>query len=207
MLLPGAPSGAATICGHTPLPPPAGNLKSFSKSADNNIESYTPLSLGLGHRHTDVPHSPPEPGASPIQEQNMKASSALAISGAGAVIGVWLLAAGCATERGPYSPITQADETAPHQTTHGVTMMDENVRNALLLRRTVATRTPMGQIQARITLQNAYREDIWADARFVFFNSQDEPVEIGQWRTVHFAPQDLVLVEAERAAEVAVRQL
>jgi hypothetical protein len=125
----------------------------------------------------------------------MKASSALAISGAGAVVGVWLLAAGCATERGPYSPITPADGVAPHQTTHGVTMMDENVRNALLLRRTVATRAPMGQIQARITLQNAYREDIWADARFVFFNSQDEPVEVGQWRTVHFAPQDLVLVE------------
>ena len=111
------------------------------------------------------------------------------------VLGTCLVAAGCARERGPYSPITPDDPTPPHQTTHGVTMMDENVRSALLLRGTTATRTPMGQIQARITLQNAYREDVWADARFVFFNAHDEPAEVGQWRTIHFPAQDLVLVE------------
>lgn len=112
-----------------------------------------------------------------------------------AFIAAFLLAPGCAKERGPYSPITPDDGTAPHQTTHGVTMMDESVRNALVLRSANATRAPMGQIQARVTLQNAFREDVWADARFVFFNTLDEPVEVGQWRTVHFAPQDLVLVE------------
>ena len=112
---------------------------------------------------------------------NSAGSVALAISGAGAVIGVWLLAAGCATERGPYSPITPADGVAPHQTTHGVTMMDENVRNALLLRRTVATRAPMGQIQARITLQNAYREDIWADARMLRLGRRMAVCDVRLW--------------------------
>jgi predicted small lipoprotein YifL len=118
-----------------------------------------------------------------------------ALTAALVVLWTCLAATGCAQERGPYSPITPDDATAPHQTTHGVTMLDEDVRNALLLRGNTATRTPMGQIQARVTLQNAYREDVWADARFVFFNPQDEPVEVGQWRTYHFGPQDLVLVE------------
>ncbi|MBM4018135.1 MAG: hypothetical protein FJ288_07360 [Planctomycetes bacterium] len=112
-----------------------------------------------------------------------------------AVVVVVILASGCARERGPYSPIEPADGVRPHQTTHGVTMMDEDVRNALLLRGHSATRTPAGQIQARVTVQNAFREDLWADVRFVFFNGQDEPTEVGQWRTVHLSPQDLVLVE------------
>lgn len=110
---------------------------------------------------------------------------------------MWLslaaMAAGC--PRGPYTPIEQAGGGPAHQTRHGVTMMDQNVRNALLLRSNNATLTPGGQIQARITFQNAYDEDLFVDVRFVFFNEADEPVDVGQWRTVHLAPQDLVMVE------------
>lgn len=116
----------------------------------------------------------------------MRTSAALCFVGA--------LLAGC-TPRGPYTPMEEAEGATVHQTSHGVTEMDENVRNALLMRSNNATLTPGGQIQARITLQNAYNSEIFIDVRFVFFNANDEPVDVGQWRTVHFGPQDLQMIE------------
>ncbi len=105
---------------------------------------------------------------------------------------------GCAVERrGPYDPLAAEDTQQPHQLHSGVTMLDADVRNALLLVNHSAGKSPAGQIQARLTMQNALTagEDLWADVRFVFYNEWNQPVETSQWQTIQFPPQELVLVE------------
>ena len=112
------------------------------------------------------------------------------------VLSTATLLAGCVSaERGPYSAITREDGQ-PHQLTHGVTMLDMNVRNSFLLVSHSAARAPGGQIQARVTMQNIFKDtDLWADVRFVFYNPNGEPVDVGAWQTVYFPPMDLVMVE------------
>jgi hypothetical protein len=105
--------------------------------------------------------------------------------------------AGCAaTERGPYSPVAREDGRQPHQLGHGVTMLDMNVRNSFLLINHSAKRSPGGQIQSRVTMQNIFKDnEVWADVRFIYFNADGEPVEQSEWRTYNFPPMELVLVE------------
>jgi len=107
-----------------------------------------------------------------------------------------LMSAGCGTERGPYSPIARADGIKPHQTNYGVTMMDIKVRNSFLLVNHSAKVAPAGQIQARILMQNIFKQDeVWADVRFAYYDADGMPVEYGEWRTYYFAPMDLVMIE------------
>jgi hypothetical protein len=122
----------------------------------------------------------------------MKIVSVLILSVASAVFFV-----ACGTPRGPYNSLTKEDVQSPHQLSSGITMLDIDVRNAFLLINHTASRTPGGQIQTRITMQNAFRngEDLWADVRFVFYNKQDQPVDASQWKTIQFPPMDLILVE------------
>ena len=55
-------------------------------------------------------------------------------------------------------------------------MMDENVRNAFLLINHKAWRTPGGQSQARVVMQNATKkDDLWADVQFTFHDANVNP--------------------------------
>ncbi len=83
------------------------------------------------------------------------------------LVSMLLACTGCAQERGPYGPLTEVDGGRPHQTEHGVTMLDKTVRDAIFLVSHRATRTPAGQIQARVTMRNVFREELWADSRVV----------------------------------------
>ena len=76
-------------------------------------------------------------------------------------------------------------------------MLDGNVRNSLLLINQKAARSPMGQVQVRLTMQNALAasEDLWAEVRFVYYDSDKMPVDTGQWQSVYFPPKELVLIE------------
>jgi hypothetical protein len=102
---------------------------------------------------------------------------------------------GCQT-RGPYDPIASADGHPPHQLTHGVSMLDKKVRDAFLLINQAANRLPQGQIEATVTLQNRFKTDeLFAETQFVFYDAHQMPVETGEWKTVHFPPQQLVLIK------------
>jgi len=106
------------------------------------------------------------------------------------------VSAGCPTERGPYSPIARADGMKPHQMNNGVTMMDMDVRNSFLLVNHSAKRAPGGQIQARVVMQNIFKNDeIFADVRFVYYDADNMPVEYSEWRTYNFPPADLLMIE------------
>ncbi|MEI6390304.1 MAG: hypothetical protein WCT12_04285 [Verrucomicrobiota bacterium] len=108
-----------------------------------------------------------------------------------AIVSLW----GC-QHGAPYDPLTRPDGRQPHQVTHGVSMLDKNVRDAFLLDKCVAQRLPLGQIQVQITLQNRFdRDDLWVETQFVFFDDNQLPVEKSEWQTVHFPPLDVVLIK------------
>jgi hypothetical protein len=103
---------------------------------------------------------------------------------------------GCATPRGPYSPITPEDRDAPHQMSHGVTMLDKNVRDSLLFVNRVAKRLPSGQVQVRIQMQNLYRDEtLWSDVRVVFYDEDNMTVDQTEWQKIPFPPREIVLIQ------------
>lgn len=108
-----------------------------------------------------------------------------------AIVSLW----GC-QHGAPYDPLTRAGGGQPHQVTHGVSMLDKNVRDAFLLQKCVAQRLPLGQLQVQITLQNRFdRDDLWAETQFVFCDDNQMPVEKSEWQTVHFPPLEVVLIK------------
>ncbi len=113
------------------------------------------------------------------------------------ILGLALFLESCnSVPRGPYNAVTRHDDMTPHQLTHGVTMLDLNVRNSFLLVNHTASRTPAGQIVAKVTLQNVFKkDDLWADVQFNFYDKDNQPIEKTAWRTVYFPPQELILVE------------
>jgi hypothetical protein len=98
----------------------------------------------------------------------------------------------------PYDPIQPSSGRPPHQTTHGVSMLDKNVREAfLLVSQPEAKRLPLGQLQVVVTLQNRFpSDDLWAEAQFLFFDEGKAPVETSEWQNVHFGPLEVVPVNS-----------
>lgn len=106
------------------------------------------------------------------------------------------VAGGCATPRGPYSPIARVDEQQPHQLRNGVTMLDQDVRNALLLVNHSAARLPSGQVQVRVQMQNLYRDEtLWSDVRIAFYDADGMATDESAWQTTAFPPHQVVLVQ------------
>jgi hypothetical protein len=120
---------------------------------------------------------------------------------AAVLIWVWVVVffaavPGCRTPRGPYSPITREDEKTPHQMSHGVTMLDKNVRDALLFINRTAKRLPSGQVQVRVQMQNLYRnETLWSDVRVVFYDEDEMGVDQTEWQKVSFPAREIVLIQ------------
>jgi len=103
---------------------------------------------------------------------------------------------GCRTPRGPYKPIARKDGQLPHQLRYGVSMLDENARNALLLVNRTAKKAPGGQIQVRMQMQNIFRDEtLWSDVRFVFYDSDQMAIDQSEWQTLAFPPHEVVLVQ------------
>ena len=112
------------------------------------------------------------------------------------ITGLAAVAVGCAEPRGPYSPMARADEQAPHQMREGVTMLDGEVRNSLLFINRTARRTPTGQAQVRVQMQNMYRDEtLWADVRFVFYDEDKITIDETEWQTAAFPPHEVVAIK------------
>ena len=110
------------------------------------------------------------------------------------VLVVFLLAAvQCGPRRGPYSPIERDDGQKPHQLRYGVTMLDKDVRDALLFVNRTAKRLPNGQVRARVQMQNLHRgETLWSKVRFAFYDADNIIVDQTEWQSVAFPPHEVV---------------
>ena len=117
---------------------------------------------------------------------------------AGFSIGVTMLlliAGGCGTPRGPYSPMQREDGKEPHQFSHGVTMLDKNVRSSLLFINRTAKRLPNGQIVARVQMQSIHPGTIWSDVRFVFYDADKMAIDKSEWQATAFPSREVVLIQ------------
>lgn len=113
-----------------------------------------------------------------------------------ATVGLCLAVIGGCAPRGPYSPIARQDGQLPHQMRQGVTMLDEDVRNALLFINRTAKRTPTGQVQVRVQMQNLYRDEtLWSDVRYAFYDADQVIVDQTEWQKVAFPPHEVVMIQ------------
>ncbi len=99
----------------------------------------------------------------------------------------------CGPLRGPYGPIARDDGQDPHQLRHGVTVLDKDVRDALLFVNRTAKRLPNGQVRARVQMQNLHRgETLWSKIRFAFYDADNVIIDQTEWQSVAFPSQEVV---------------
>lgn len=106
-----------------------------------------------------------------------------------------LIAGGCSTPRGPYSPIEREDGKDPHQFSHGVTMLDKNVRSSLLFINRTAKKLPNGQIVARVQMQSIHPGTLWSDVRFVFYDADKMAIDKTEWQETAFPSREVVMIK------------
>ncbi|MFQ5590322.1 MAG: hypothetical protein ACE5HE_04070 [Phycisphaerae bacterium] len=112
------------------------------------------------------------------------------------LVGLLLETAVACRPRGPYSPVARRDERKPHQLRHNVTVLDKDVRDALLFVNHTAKRTPNGQVQVRVQMQNLYRDEtLWSEVRFAFYDADKMGVDRTEWQRVAFPPHEVVMIE------------
>jgi len=81
-----------------------------------------------------------------------------------------------------------------HEARAGITV-DPKVREWLMYHKTVPKRTLGGQILVRSQFENRSREDLWADVQFRFYDADGMLVEKGDWRSVHFDPDSMTMIQ------------
>ena len=106
-----------------------------------------------------------------------------------------LIGGGCATPRGPYSPMQREDEKAPHQFSHGVTMLDKNVRSSLLVINRTAKKLPNGQVIATVQMQSIHPGTLWSDVRFVFYDADNMTIDKTEWQETAFPSREVVMIK------------
>jgi len=113
---------------------------------------------------------------------------------------------GCAPAQGPMSPLGQINPPLEHS--QRVVVLDQAVRDTLLLVNAVHKRLPGGQLLVQAGFRNRLtRDNVWAQVRFRFLDPYDMPVDESEWVDTLFAPGEVTTVQGSSMSPHAVKHV
>jgi hypothetical protein len=96
----------------------------------------------------------------------------------------------------------------PLEHSQRVVVLDQAVRDTLLLVNAVHKRLPGGQLLVQAGFRNRLtRDNVWAQVRFRFLDPYDMPVDESEWVDTLFAPGEVTTVQGSSMSPHAVKHV